>query len=154
MVERKSGLARLVLSADRTALKVSQALIGALTALRARVLTLTNDNGHEFALHDTVAAALGCQSYFAKPYASYQRGTMENLNGVGQAILLERQKLAKEVCNAGIDFLRKMIAAQPSVQGKSEKFVDRRLLNYKRVNLRKSCGEKDHEVFNLLYRNH
>jgi transposase, IS30 family len=80
IVERKSGLTRLALSADRTALKVSQALIGALIALRARVLTLTNDNEHEFALHSRIDAALGCQSYFAKPYANSQRGTAKTLN--------------------------------------------------------------------------
>lgn len=82
MVERKSGLARLVRSKNRTAKCVSQAIIGALKPLRKRVYTITNDNGHEFALHQHVDAALNTKTYFAKPYASYQRGTVENLNGL------------------------------------------------------------------------
>lgn len=44
--------------------------------------TMTYDNGLEAAAHETVTAAIGMKYYFAKTYASYQRGTNENRNGL------------------------------------------------------------------------
>ena len=44
--------------------------------------TITLDNGGEFAAHEKVAEAISADIYFAKPYASYQRGTNENTNGI------------------------------------------------------------------------
>ncbi|EDP99960.1 hypothetical protein KT99_16746 [Shewanella benthica KT99] len=44
-------------------------------------LTITLDNGGEFAGHMKVHEATGAKVYFAKPYASWQRGTNENTNG-------------------------------------------------------------------------
>jgi len=46
------------------------------------VQTLTFDNGREFAGHETLAQTLQCQTYFAKPYHSWERGTNENTNGL------------------------------------------------------------------------
>ena len=46
------------------------------------VNTITLDNGGEFAAHEKVAKAINADIYFAKPYASYQRGTNENTNGI------------------------------------------------------------------------
>jgi IS30 family transposase len=37
--------------------------------------------GGEFADHARVAKETGADIFFAKPYASWQRGTNENLNG-------------------------------------------------------------------------
>lgn len=55
------------------------------------VQTITFDNGKEFAKHHLVAEALNADIYFAKPYASWQRGSNENMNG------LIRQYLPKSV---------------------------------------------------------
>lgn len=44
--------------------------------------TMTYDNGLEAAAHETVTAAVGMKFYFARTYASYQRGTNENRNGL------------------------------------------------------------------------
>ncbi|XAV88391.1 MAG: IS30 family transposase [Candidatus Symbiodolus clandestinus] len=43
--------------------------------------TIRLDNGGDFAHHDQVAKSSQATVYFAKPYASYQRGT-ENTNGL------------------------------------------------------------------------
>ncbi len=45
------------------------------------VLTVTLDNGGEFADHVRVSEETGAKIYFAKPHASWQRGTNENTNG-------------------------------------------------------------------------
>jgi transposase, IS30 family len=58
MVERKSGLTRLVRGKNRTTKCVSKTMIAKLNPLRTRVFTVTNDNGYEFALHEKVEAAL------------------------------------------------------------------------------------------------
>jgi IS30 family transposase len=44
--------------------------------------TMTYDNGREAAAHETVTAAIGMRFYFARTYASWQRGTNENRNGL------------------------------------------------------------------------
>jgi IS30 family transposase len=44
--------------------------------------TITFDNGKQFVLHEKIAEALGCDSYFAKPYSSWERGQNENANGL------------------------------------------------------------------------
>ena len=43
---------------------------------------MTFDNGKEFAEHVTLTKHLGLEIYFAEPYASWQRGTNENTNGL------------------------------------------------------------------------
>ncbi|EDP99107.1 IS30 family transposase [Shewanella benthica] len=62
----------------------SECLSDAMIALLGQVhtaLTITLDNGGEFAGHMKVHEATGAKVYFAKPYASWQRGTNENTNG-------------------------------------------------------------------------
>ncbi len=62
---------------------VADAIIEHLTALPpwfAR--TLTWDRGVELAQHKRVTAATGIQVYFADPYAPWQRGSNENINGL------------------------------------------------------------------------
>jgi len=46
------------------------------------VLTITADNGKEFAYHEEMTEALGAPVYFADPYSSWQRGLNENTNGL------------------------------------------------------------------------
>ncbi|MBT3293571.1 IS30 family transposase [Candidatus Peregrinibacteria bacterium] len=52
-----------------------------LLPLSAR-LSNTADNGSEFSEHEKVTKSIGMTFYFADPYASYQRGTNENGNGL------------------------------------------------------------------------
>ncbi|OED44460.1 transposase, partial [Endozoicomonas sp. (ex Bugula neritina AB1)] len=44
--------------------------------------TITYDNGKEFVEHEAVAKTLDCDSYFAAPYHSWERGQNENANGL------------------------------------------------------------------------
>ena len=43
--------------------------------------TITYDNGGEFSDHETVCKKLGMNSFFCDPYASWQKGGVENTNG-------------------------------------------------------------------------
>jgi transposase, IS30 family len=45
-------------------------------------ITITADNGKEFAGHEKIKAALNANVYFAHPYSSWERGLNENTNGL------------------------------------------------------------------------
>ena len=82
VVERKSGYAVMAKVSNKTADLVGQAIIKALTPFEARVKTLTYDNGKEFCGHALIDEALNSTGYFARPFASWERGTNENFNGL------------------------------------------------------------------------
>jgi transposase, IS30 family len=66
----------------KTAKAVSDAMISLLTPFASHVHTLTTDNGKEFAQHERVAESLQADCFFAHPYASWERGANENMNGL------------------------------------------------------------------------
>ena len=82
VVERKSGYAVMAKVSNKTVDLVSQAIIKALTPFEARVKTLTYDNGKEFCAHALIEVALKSTGYFARPFASWERGSNENFNGL------------------------------------------------------------------------
>jgi IS30 family transposase len=46
------------------------------------LLTITYDNGSEFCWHKRVNEVLGILSFFCNPYSSWEKGTVENINGL------------------------------------------------------------------------
>jgi IS30 family transposase len=83
LVARKSMmlLARKVQSKQSE--EVVAAVIHALEDLPASwARTVTFDNGSEFYHHQRITHELGVATYFADPYAAYQRGVNENTNGL------------------------------------------------------------------------
>ena len=51
-------------------------------AIKGEAHTITSDNGTEFTNHQSIAKSLNIQYFFANPYASYERGSIKNLNGL------------------------------------------------------------------------
>lgn len=82
VVERKSGFTLIEKVERKTAQAVSDAMIRLLKTHRRQVHTITSDNGREFAGHEAIAQHLQSDFYFAHPYASWERGTNENTNGL------------------------------------------------------------------------
>ncbi|BDX21832.1 IS30 family transposase [Polynucleobacter sp. TUM22923] len=82
LVERKSGYAVLAKVPNKTSTLVGNAIIEGLAPYQAKVKTLTYDNGKEFAEHARIDTALQSTTYFADPFASWQRGSNENFNGL------------------------------------------------------------------------
>jgi transposase, IS30 family len=80
LVDRTSRFTRLVKVERSTAVLVTTAIKTALAPYPT--YTLTFDNGKEFAHHGEIARVLQAQTYFAKPYHSWERGTNENTNGL------------------------------------------------------------------------
>ena len=61
---------------------VTAATIDLLKPFKGAVLSITADNGKEFAYHEQMTKALGAPVFFADPYSSWQRGLNENTNGL------------------------------------------------------------------------
>ena len=80
LYERKSRTGKLVKLLSKDAGDTAQAIITALSGLR--VHTITYDNGLEFAGHQQVSCALGAAGYFCQPYHSWEKGGVENFNGL------------------------------------------------------------------------
>jgi len=82
LTERKARLTLIAKVERKTAAQVSSAIIRLLQPHAKNVHTLTSDNGKEFAKHKDIAKSLKADFYFAHPYASWERGTNENMNGL------------------------------------------------------------------------
>ena len=91
--ERKSRYALITRVPSKHAAGVSQAIIGQLKPFAHMVHTLTTDNGKEFAQHERVAAELKLGYYFAHPYAAWERGANENLNGLLRQFFPKHRRL-------------------------------------------------------------
>lgn len=82
-VERKTRKVMVFRPRNLTAKAKANYTIRRYRGLPARAKrTMTYDNGLEAAAHEAVTAAIGMKHYFAKTYASWQRGTNENRNGL------------------------------------------------------------------------
>lgn len=83
LTERKSRLVLITKLNRKGAAETNSAVIKRLRKLPiAGRRTLTLDNGTENASHEKLTAKLGIKCYFAHPYASWERGTNENINGL------------------------------------------------------------------------
>jgi len=95
LTERKSRFTLLRIFQSKHAAPITEAIIE-LLKWDARIKTITFDNGKEFAGHQEIADALNADCYFAHPYASWERGTNENTNGLLRQYL-PRKRNFKEV---------------------------------------------------------
>ena len=82
LVDRRSRYCVIAPLQSKQAKHVGERMVTALSALNTQVHTITSDNGKEFAQHKAVSQALQAGFYFARPYASWERGTNENTNGL------------------------------------------------------------------------
>ncbi len=119
LVERKTGFTLLRKVERKTAQAVGQAITELLKPHRKLVMTITSDNGREFAGHEEISKRLRADFYFAHPYASWERGTNENTNGLirqyfpnsldlttitQQEIDTAMERLKQRTQNGGLDF--------------------------------------------------
>ena len=82
MIDRRSRYSRIKLVHRQTAEMVAAATRALLAPHRSVTKTLTNDNGREFGQDETLQQKLGAPIYFTDPAAPWQRGSIENLNGL------------------------------------------------------------------------
>ena len=96
----------------RTGQAVKDASLHLLYSLDGPVHTITDDKGKEFAHHEDIAQHLTADFYFAHPYAAWERGVNENMNG------LVRQYFPKDtdfvsVSNEEVDFVMQKLNRCP-----------------------------------------
>ena len=94
LTERKSRFTLLRSLSSKHADPVTQAIIELLQWV-AHLKSITFDNGKEFAGHQEVSLSLNTDCYFAHPYASWERGTNENTNGLIRQYLPKSRSLEK-----------------------------------------------------------
>ena len=82
LVERKTRFTVAIKAINKTARAVTDAICDHLRPYQERVLTLTYDNGREFAYHEEITRELTAEGFFAHPYHSSERGLNENTNGL------------------------------------------------------------------------
>ena len=61
---------------------LARIVIHLLSPFKEHVKSITTDNGTEFACHEMIGKSLGVTICFADPYASWQKGAIENANGL------------------------------------------------------------------------
>lgn len=82
LVERKTLYTMIFRLTGKQASLLAEAAIEGMAHLVDQILTITLDNGLEFAAHELIAEGLKADIYFAHPYSSWERGINENTNGL------------------------------------------------------------------------
>lgn len=93
LIDRKSRYTRMRRVLRHQADDVAAATLSALAPHRDVTKTLTNDNGREFGRAEDLERKLGATIYFTEPSAPWQRGSIENLNGLVRQYLRKRTNL-------------------------------------------------------------
>ena len=132
LVERKSKYTLIRKINRKTSHAVNTAISELVKGIKERFITMTVDNGKEFAGHKEIASRLNVDVYFAHPYHSWERGLNENTNGLLRQYFPKKTDLRK-ISDQKVERVQHMLNSRP-----------RKLLNFM----------TPYEVFNhLSYRN-
>lgn len=94
-VERRSRLIRMHKSVNKTALLTEHAIRKTVESLPSELFkTMTFDNGSEGANHRAIRDEYRIATYFCDPYKSWQKGSVENANGIIRRFLPRKTNLS------------------------------------------------------------
>lgn len=83
LIERSTNMLFMrKLKKGKNAKELARTVIHLLSPFKGHVKSITTDNGTEFACHEMIGKSLGVNIYFADPYSSWQKGGIENANGL------------------------------------------------------------------------
>lgn len=82
LVERKTGMNRMFKLPNRTALNTNSALLRIISKEPHMFKSITFDNGTEFHSYKEIEKAFPVTCYFANPHHPWERGSVENFNGL------------------------------------------------------------------------
>ena len=83
LIERSTNMLFMrKLKNGKNAKELARTVIHLLSPFKDHIKSITTDNGTEFACHEMITKSLGVTIYFADPYASWQKGAIENANGL------------------------------------------------------------------------
>jgi transposase, IS30 family len=112
LTERKSRFALLGKVSQRSAEQVRERLVQLLRPFLDKLETMTGDNGKEFAQHEQLAAELATDFFFAHPYASWERGSNENMNGLVRQYLPKKTDFS-QITNADLAWIMDRLNLRP-----------------------------------------
>jgi IS30 family transposase len=111
-VERKTKYTRIRYVPSRKADLVAATIIQMLKPYQNKVFTITVDNGGEFSMHQKIAEALDTKVYFARPYHAWERGIVENTNGLIRQYFPKKTSLVN-ICRDQTKFVEKRLNRRP-----------------------------------------
>ena len=83
LIERSTNMLFMrKLTKGKNAKELARTVIHLLSPFKGHIRSITTDNGTEFACHEMISKSLGVNIYFADPYSSWQKGGIENANGL------------------------------------------------------------------------
>lgn len=95
LVERQTRFVRLRPMSEKTAQACFQALSSLLASIHPQLRqSITYDNGPENHLHTQLNQRWGMRSFFCDPYHAWEKGTVENTNGLIRRFLPKKTNLA------------------------------------------------------------
>ena len=93
-------------------MNVAKAVCRLLFPFREHVLSITTDNGSEFAAHQYITHKLKAQVFFTDAYSSWQKGRIENGNKLIR-FYLPKETDFKLVSNKLVKKIQKELNARP-----------------------------------------
>jgi transposase, IS30 family len=83
MRERRMQITFIVKTKNRSAIEIKKAIVNRLKHLPPYLRkSITFDNGTENVLHEEIAFELNLRTFFCNPYHSWEKGSVENTNGL------------------------------------------------------------------------
>jgi IS30 family transposase len=101
-----------MLGRDKTSDLVGSTIIQALKQFEARVKALAYDNGKEFSGHAKIDEALRSTGYFARSFASWERGSNENFNVLLRQYVPKKRQMAS-ITNEEIKMIENRLNNRP-----------------------------------------
>ena len=92
--------------------ELAQVAIALLAPYKDLVKTVTTDNGTEFCNHKAIARALDTTVYFTDPYSSWQKGAIENANGLIRQYITKSSPI-RHLKDRDIDEITAIINTRP-----------------------------------------
>lgn len=80
IAERSTAFVLIAKLNGKNAQELAKAVVKLMMPFKELVLSITSDNGTEFAMHKYISEKLGALFYFAHPYSSWERGLNEYTN--------------------------------------------------------------------------
>jgi len=94
-IERKARLLRFHRAGNKTAEETETAIRKTIESLPPQLFkTMTFDNGTEGANHRVIRDEFGIDTYFCDTYSSWQKGSVENINGIIRRYLPKQKDLS------------------------------------------------------------
>ena len=73
---------------------------------------IITDNGTEFAAHEVIARELNTAVYFTHPYSSWEKGAVENINGLIRQYIPKKSDF-RGVSKAWVDYVNRKLNDRP-----------------------------------------